>query len=164
MFDHTLLKVIQVLISLFAGVLFLQSGFDKVFDFKGNKGYIQGVFAKTFFNSFSGILFVIITSFGRIGFFFRRNFLFHRRTERFCHLGLRAIASFYSVFIYRPTHRQRLRWSSFVGRLFSTNGLRIVYVCFGGIKTFFRWLRLRSATENYATQPLKTTSLNHRIK
>jgi putative oxidoreductase len=60
-FDHTLLKIIQVLISLFAGVLFLQSGFDKVFDFKGNKGYIQSVFAKTFLNSFSGILFVIIT-------------------------------------------------------------------------------------------------------
>ena len=60
-FDHTLLKVLQVMISLFAGVLFLQSGFNKVFDFKGNKGYIQSVFAKTFFNSFSGILFVIIT-------------------------------------------------------------------------------------------------------
>jgi putative oxidoreductase len=60
-FDHTLLKIIQVLISLFAGVLFLQSGFDKVLDFKGNKGYIQSVFAKTIFNSFSGILFIIIT-------------------------------------------------------------------------------------------------------
>lgn len=60
-FDHTLLKILQVTISLFAGVLFLQSGFDKVFDFKGNKGYIQSVFAKTIFKSFSGILFIIIT-------------------------------------------------------------------------------------------------------
>lgn len=60
-FDHTLLKIAQVLISLFAGVLFLQSGFDKVFDFKGNKGYIQSVFAKTIFNSFSGVLFIVIT-------------------------------------------------------------------------------------------------------
>jgi len=59
-FDHTLLKIIQVLISLFTGVLFLQSGFDKVFDFKGNKNYIESVFSKTFLNSFSGILFVII--------------------------------------------------------------------------------------------------------
>lgn len=61
MFDHTLLKVIQVLISLFAGVLFLQSGFDKVFDFKGNKGYIQSVFANTFLSSVSGLLFIVIT-------------------------------------------------------------------------------------------------------
>lgn len=60
-FDHTLLKVIQVLISLFAGVLFLQSGFDKVFDFKGNKGYIQSVFANTFLSSVSGLLFIVIT-------------------------------------------------------------------------------------------------------
>jgi putative oxidoreductase len=60
-FDHTLLKILQVIISLFAGVLFLQSGFDKILDFKGNKGYIQSVFAKTIFNSFSGILFIIIT-------------------------------------------------------------------------------------------------------
>jgi putative oxidoreductase len=59
-FDHTLLKIIQVIISLFAGVLFLQSGFDKIMDFKGNKGYIQSVFAKTLLHSFSGILFVII--------------------------------------------------------------------------------------------------------
>ncbi|WP_238807928.1 DoxX family membrane protein [Emticicia aquatica] len=60
-FDHTLLKILEVLISLFAGVLFLQSGFDKVFDFKGNKDYIQSVFAKTFLNNVSGILFILIT-------------------------------------------------------------------------------------------------------
>lgn len=59
-FDHTLLKLIQVAISLFAGVLFLQSGFDKVFDFGGNKSYIQSVFAKTFLSGFSSILFVVI--------------------------------------------------------------------------------------------------------
>lgn len=60
-FDHTLLKLIQVAISLFAGVLFLQSGFDKVFDFSGNKSYIQSVFAKTFLNSVSTLLFIVIT-------------------------------------------------------------------------------------------------------
>ncbi len=60
-FDHTLLKIIQVMISLFAGVLFLQSGLDKVFDFKGNKGYIQSVFANTFLSRVSGLLFIIIT-------------------------------------------------------------------------------------------------------
>jgi putative oxidoreductase len=59
-FDHTLLKILQVMISLFAGVLFLQSGFDKIIDFKGNKAYIESVFAKTIFQGFAGILFVII--------------------------------------------------------------------------------------------------------
>jgi putative oxidoreductase len=60
-FDQTLLKIIQVVILLFVGILFLQSGFDKVFDFKGNKGYVKSVFAKTFLNKVSGILFIIIT-------------------------------------------------------------------------------------------------------
>ena len=59
-FDHTLLKVIQVAIALFVGVLFMQSGLDKVFDFKGNKSYIKSVFAKTFLNNFSNILFIAI--------------------------------------------------------------------------------------------------------
>jgi putative oxidoreductase len=60
-FDHTLLKIIQIIISLFVGVLFVQSGFDKVLDFKGNKGYIKSVFAKTFLSNFSTILFITIT-------------------------------------------------------------------------------------------------------
>ncbi|RFS17502.1 DoxX family protein [Emticicia sp. C21] len=60
-FDHTILKLIQVAVSLFAGVLFLQSGFDKVIDFSGNKSYIQSVFAKTFLSSVSTVLFIVIT-------------------------------------------------------------------------------------------------------
>lgn len=90
-FDHTLLKVIQVLISLFAGVLFLQSGLDKIFDFKGNKGYIQSVFAKTFFNSFSGILFVIIIILevlAGISAFFGGIFYFVEGQKDFAILGL----------------------------------------------------------------------------
>jgi len=59
-FDHTLLKLIQVAVSLFAGVLFLQSGFDKVIDFSGNKSYVQSVFAKTFLSSVSTLLFITI--------------------------------------------------------------------------------------------------------
>ncbi len=59
--DHTLLLILQVSISLFGGVLFLQSGFDKVFDFKGNKSYISSIFANTFLKPFASILFVVIT-------------------------------------------------------------------------------------------------------
>jgi putative oxidoreductase len=90
-FDHTLLKILQVIISLFAGVLFLQSGFDKVLDFKGNKGYIQIVFAKTIFHSFSSILFIIITVLEVLaGFlaFFGAIFYFFEGQKDFAILGL----------------------------------------------------------------------------
>ncbi len=42
-------------------ILFLQSGIDKVVNFKDNLSYIVSVFSKTFLNSFSTILFYIIT-------------------------------------------------------------------------------------------------------
>lgn len=60
-FDYTLLMIVKVLLVLFAGVLFTQSGLDKVFDFKGNKDYIKSVFEKTFLNSVSPLLFIVIT-------------------------------------------------------------------------------------------------------
>jgi putative oxidoreductase len=60
-FNYKLLMVIKTLITAFVAILFLQSGFDKVFNFKGNRGYIQGVFAKTFLNKTSTIMFVTIT-------------------------------------------------------------------------------------------------------
>ena len=41
------LWVAQSLASAFLAVLFLQSGLDKVLDWKGNKEYIAGYFAKT---------------------------------------------------------------------------------------------------------------------
>ena len=53
----------QIAVTLFMSILFIQSGFDKVIDFKGNLGYIKSVFQKTFLNPFSSILFIIITIF-----------------------------------------------------------------------------------------------------
>lgn len=43
-FTHWLL---QVLCSAFLAILFLQSGLDKVFDWKGNLGWLTGHFAKS---------------------------------------------------------------------------------------------------------------------
>lgn len=60
-FDYTLLKIIKLLLVLFVGVLFTQSGLDKVIDFKGNKAYIKSVFEKTFLNPVSSFLFLMIT-------------------------------------------------------------------------------------------------------
>ena len=55
------LWVAQCLASAFLAVLFLQSGLDKVFDWKGNKDYIGGFFAKTFLARFSTFLLFQVT-------------------------------------------------------------------------------------------------------
>jgi putative oxidoreductase len=51
----------KIIISLFVGVLFTQSGMDKVFDYQGNLGYIKSVFEKTFLSAFSTLLLLVIT-------------------------------------------------------------------------------------------------------
>ena len=48
MFINPTLLFAKIVISLFIGVLFTQSGFDKILDFKGNTEYIKSVFEKTF--------------------------------------------------------------------------------------------------------------------
>jgi uncharacterized membrane protein YphA (DoxX/SURF4 family) len=55
-----ILTSLQLLIGLFFSILFLQSGFDKVFNFSGNKGYISSVFEQTFLKGFSTLLFMVI--------------------------------------------------------------------------------------------------------
>lgn len=45
---HTLLKL---LLLLFLAFVFLQSGIDKIVDWKGNLGWLKGHFSKTFFAS-----------------------------------------------------------------------------------------------------------------
>jgi len=51
----------QALIGVFFSILFLQSGLDKVFNFSGNRSYIESVFEKTFLKGFSFLLFMMIT-------------------------------------------------------------------------------------------------------
>ena len=41
------LRIIQVLVAAFLGILFLQSGLDKVFDSKGNLDYLESHFARS---------------------------------------------------------------------------------------------------------------------
>jgi hypothetical protein len=55
------LWVAQTLASAFLSVLFLQSGLDKVLDWKGNKEYIGGYFAKTPLRRLSTFLLFNIT-------------------------------------------------------------------------------------------------------
>lgn len=55
---YDLLKVFSGLV--FA-TLFLQSGFDKVIDFKGNRAWILLYFEKSPFSKFASLLFVLLT-------------------------------------------------------------------------------------------------------
>ena len=55
------LWVAQGLASAFLAVLFLQSGLDKVLDWKGNKDYVREYFAKTPLRALSTLLLLTIT-------------------------------------------------------------------------------------------------------
>jgi hypothetical protein len=52
---------LQALVSAFLGILFLQSGLDKVLDRAGNKAYIAGVFANSPLRRLSGFMLVVLT-------------------------------------------------------------------------------------------------------
>lgn len=52
---------LNLALGLFFSILFLQSGLDKVVDFKGNSGYIKSVFEKTPLKNISLLLFITIT-------------------------------------------------------------------------------------------------------
>ena len=57
---HVLLSV-PTLTLLFLAILFLQSGLDKVFNYKGNKEWIDSHFAKSPLAPVSGLLMLLIT-------------------------------------------------------------------------------------------------------
>jgi uncharacterized membrane protein YphA (DoxX/SURF4 family) len=54
--------VIQLAVTLFLAVLFLQSGFDKVFDWAGNKAYLTEHFKKSPLKSTVPLLLPVITA------------------------------------------------------------------------------------------------------
>ena len=55
------LELLQVLTSLFMAILFLQSGLDKVFNYKGNKDYFQDHFKNSPLASFVSLMTPAIT-------------------------------------------------------------------------------------------------------
>ncbi len=58
---HILLSV-PVFCLIFLAILFLQSGFDKVFNYSANKDWITSHFAKSPLRRFSGLLMIAITN------------------------------------------------------------------------------------------------------
>lgn len=59
--NSTTLWVAQCLASAFLAVLFLQSGLDKVLDWKGNREYVTSYFAKSPLKPFTAPMFVTLT-------------------------------------------------------------------------------------------------------
>jgi len=55
------LAILQILFSAFWAILFLQSGFDKLVDWKGNLAWLTGHFSKSFLHSSVPILLGTIT-------------------------------------------------------------------------------------------------------
>jgi uncharacterized membrane protein YphA (DoxX/SURF4 family) len=53
--------IIKVFLASFLAILFLQSGLDKIFDWKGNLGWLQGHFSKTFLKGRVPLLLGIVT-------------------------------------------------------------------------------------------------------
>ncbi len=48
MFDYTIVQICQILIALFLSIVMIQSGLDKVIDWKGNQSFLVEHFSKTF--------------------------------------------------------------------------------------------------------------------
>lgn len=53
--------MLKILVTLFSAVLFTQSGLDKVFDWSGNRSFINGMFEKTILRPVVPLLMPIIT-------------------------------------------------------------------------------------------------------
>ena len=61
MFDYPIIQISQMLIALFLGIAMMQSGFDKIIDWKGNRSFLIEHFSKTFFSQFVTPLLLIVT-------------------------------------------------------------------------------------------------------
>ena len=60
MFDYPIIQISQMLIALFLGIAMIQSGFDKIIDWKGNQSFLIEHFSKTFFSQFVTPLLLIV--------------------------------------------------------------------------------------------------------
>ena len=61
MFDYPIIQISQMLIALFLGIAMIQSGFDKIIDWKGNQSFLIEHFSKTFFSQFVTPLLLVVT-------------------------------------------------------------------------------------------------------
>ena len=67
MFEYSIIHISQALIALFLGIAMIQSGFDKIIDWKGNRSFLIDHFSKTFFSQFVTPLLLVVTILEVIG-------------------------------------------------------------------------------------------------
>ncbi len=60
-FDQVFKNLPSLFAALLVAILFIQSGLDKVFDWKGNLEWLTGHFSKTFLSRFVPVMFATIT-------------------------------------------------------------------------------------------------------
>tara|TARA_Y100000758_G_scaffold82733_1_gene56064 strand:- start:496 stop:906 length:411 start_codon:yes stop_codon:yes gene_type:complete len=58
---YSIIELVQILIGAFLGICFIQSGLDKVTDWKGNLSFLTDHFSKTFFKNTVPLLLIVIT-------------------------------------------------------------------------------------------------------
>ena len=67
MFEYSIIHISQALIALFLGIAMIQSGFDKIIDWKGIRSFLIDHFSKTFFSQFVTPLLLVVTILEVIG-------------------------------------------------------------------------------------------------
>ena len=67
MFEYSIIHISQALIALFLGIAMIQSGFDKIIDWKGNRSFLIDHFSKTFFSQFVTPMLLVVTILEVIG-------------------------------------------------------------------------------------------------
>ena len=67
MFEYSIIHISQALIALFLGIAMIQSGFDKIIDWRGNRSFLIDHFSKTFFSQFVTPLLLVVTILEVIG-------------------------------------------------------------------------------------------------
>ena len=60
MFEYSIVHVCQILIGLFLGIAMIQSGTDKLFDWKGNYSWLKEHFSKSFLRPFVKPMLLIV--------------------------------------------------------------------------------------------------------
>ena len=65
--NYTIAEIVQILIGLFLGIGLLQSGTDKIVDWKGNMSFLTEHFAKSFMRSLVTPMLLVVTVLETVG-------------------------------------------------------------------------------------------------
>ena len=65
--NYTITEIVQLLIGLFLGIGLLQSGTDKIVDWKGNMSFLTEHFAQTFMRSLVTPMLMVVTVLETVG-------------------------------------------------------------------------------------------------